>query len=216
MHSGPGRGKTVALTFDDGPGLSTPAILKILRKNNVPATFFMVGIQVERLPKIAQMVVDEGQLIGNHTYKHANLAGMSAAEQKKAMSGYTAVASRENLPNACVMRPPYGATNRHTVPVATELGMTAWHWTTMTDDSSQPILNYVPSWTESILRRATDTAGLEHPVILMHDGRGEISYDKQYYQRHTERALQRIIDHYRDAGYTFIDLMGRTELPDPS
>src|SRR5689334_223693 len=64
--------KIIALTFDDGPGRITPALLRILKEHNIRATFFMEGTQVEEFPQIAKQVADEGHEIGNHTYIHFN------------------------------------------------------------------------------------------------------------------------------------------------
>lgn len=62
--------RAVALTFDDGPSESTPTILDILARYRVPATFFQVGANVERLPAVARAVADAGHAIGNHSYTH--------------------------------------------------------------------------------------------------------------------------------------------------
>jgi len=62
--------RTVALTFDDGPSESTPAILQVLAQYRVPATFFQVGANVDRLPDIARAVAAAGHAIGNHSYAH--------------------------------------------------------------------------------------------------------------------------------------------------
>ena len=63
--------KQIALTFDDGPNKPyTQQILKILEKNNIKATFFMVGSCVERDPDTAIKVRENGHVIGNHSYSH--------------------------------------------------------------------------------------------------------------------------------------------------
>ncbi|HEX9093759.1 MAG TPA: polysaccharide deacetylase family protein [Coriobacteriia bacterium] len=64
----------VALTFDDGPSSDvTPRVLDILRDKKVPATFFLVGREVERNPGLARRMRHEGHVIGNHTYSHPPL-----------------------------------------------------------------------------------------------------------------------------------------------
>lgn len=62
--------RAVALTFDDGPSESTPEILDVLAAYSVPATFFQVGLNVERLPGIARAVAEAGHSIGNHSHTH--------------------------------------------------------------------------------------------------------------------------------------------------
>ena len=69
----------VALTFDDGPDpVWTPQILDILKREHVPATFFVVGENAVAEPGILKRIVDEGHEIGNHTYTHPNLAEESS------------------------------------------------------------------------------------------------------------------------------------------
>ena len=66
--------KLVALTFDDGPyGEATNQILDILKKERVHATFFLLGLNVEKYPAIAKRIVNEGHVIGNHSYSHSGL-----------------------------------------------------------------------------------------------------------------------------------------------
>jgi len=66
--------RCVSLTFDDGPSPShTPRLLEILRRSNVPATFFVIGREAERHPDVLCRAVADGHLIGNHTYSHPRL-----------------------------------------------------------------------------------------------------------------------------------------------
>src|SRR5439155_17823905 len=64
-----GRGE-VGLTFADGPGPSTPAILDLLAEYGVPATFFQCGVNARRLPNVAQAVAAAGHELGNHSHTH--------------------------------------------------------------------------------------------------------------------------------------------------
>jgi len=70
---GPRERRALALTFDDGPSESTPALLEILARHGVPATFFLCGANVDRLPAIARDVAAAGHEIGNHSYAHPYL-----------------------------------------------------------------------------------------------------------------------------------------------
>lgn len=75
--------KQIALTYDDGPNdPHTLHLLDVLAKNNVYATFFMIGRFVQQRPDIARAVAQAGHLIGNHTFRHPLLIFKSAAETR--------------------------------------------------------------------------------------------------------------------------------------
>ncbi len=70
--------KEVAITFDDGPDPEwTPKILDVLKKYGVKATFFQIGVEVEKYPSVAKRVFDEGHEIGNHTFTHPDISTIS-------------------------------------------------------------------------------------------------------------------------------------------
>lgn len=69
--------KTLALTFDDGPGSGTARILDVLKKYKVKATFFVVGKQMKAYPTLAKRIVDEGHLLANHSYTHPVMGGLT-------------------------------------------------------------------------------------------------------------------------------------------
>ena len=71
--------KSVAISFDDGPGATTtPQLLRILKEKNVHATFFVLGENTAQHPEIVKQTAEAGHEIGNHTYDHQNLATLSA------------------------------------------------------------------------------------------------------------------------------------------
>jgi peptidoglycan/xylan/chitin deacetylase (PgdA/CDA1 family) len=70
VYRGPAARRAIALTFDDGPSESTPALLRMLADQNVTATFFHCGGNVDRLPEIARDVARSGHEIGNHSHTH--------------------------------------------------------------------------------------------------------------------------------------------------
>ena len=77
--------KLAALTFDDSPyGEATNQILDILKKERVYATFFLVGINVEKDPVITKRIVNEGHVIGNHSY---SLFGTPIQNANRRLSG---------------------------------------------------------------------------------------------------------------------------------
>ncbi len=102
----------VAMTFDDGPHASnTPKLLNMLKQRNIKATFYVVGKNVREYPDIVRRILAEGHEIGNHTWDHQALSGMSAEKvhQELAMT-HNAVLEVAGY-QMRTMRPPYGATN---------------------------------------------------------------------------------------------------------
>ena len=98
------KNKEIWLTFDDGPDPDiTPWILAVLKKENVKATFFLVGEQIEEFPELVGAIIKEGHTIANHTYSHKN--GWLTAKEK-----YIADVEKcqELMPKNKLFRPPYG------------------------------------------------------------------------------------------------------------
>ena len=97
------RRRAVYLTFDDGPiPEATPFILETLAKFNVKATFFMVGDNVRKYPKLYERIVAEGHQVGNHTFNHWG----GFRHTTKAYSANTEKANE--LIHAHLCRPPHG------------------------------------------------------------------------------------------------------------
>ena len=104
--------KEVALTFDDGPTEFTPKFLDILKENNIKATFFCIGKQIEKHPKIFQRIIAEGHSIGNHTYSHSNNTGFLSTEKmideiEKCDEAILKLGNKSTN----LYRPPFGVTN---------------------------------------------------------------------------------------------------------
>ena len=77
---------TVHLTFDDGPDPdTTPWVLGLLKKENVKATFFCIGKNIEENPLIFKQIIDHGHAIGNHTYNHEKGTESKTADYLKSI-----------------------------------------------------------------------------------------------------------------------------------
>lgn len=104
--------KEVALTFDDGPTEFTSQFLDILKKNQIKATFFCIGKQIEKHPDIFKRIIEEEHSIGNHTYSHSNKTGLlSTSEMVKEISRCDDAIQQFGNISTPFYRPPFGVTN---------------------------------------------------------------------------------------------------------
>ncbi|MFD0871600.1 polysaccharide deacetylase family protein [Paenibacillus residui] len=110
--NGPSSKREVALTFDDAPDdRFTPQVLDVLKKEGVKATFFVVGNRVEKHPDIVQRMVDEGHVIGNHSYDHANLPKLTDDKFREQITRTDSLIRNFTGYTPSLLRPPYGNIN---------------------------------------------------------------------------------------------------------
>ena len=154
----------VALTFDDGPdGRSTPALLDLLRTENIPAAFFCIGKRVATERELTRRITQEGHLLGNHTYHHSNLTncfGPKRLREELQLTQAAIAAATGTAP--AYFRPPMGLSNPFTFYVARKLGLQVLGWTIRSLDTriSEP---------ERIVQRITERLA-PGDIILLHDG----------------------------------------------
>lgn len=197
----PGAGKTVALTFDDGPGVSTAAILSILQQHGVPATFFNLGLNSEVRPTLVRAEAVTGHVLANHTWDHPSMPTLSAAGQASQMDRATAEQINLVAIAPCLFRPPYGEYDATTLSLAQQRRMSVWYWSVDTEDWKAGT-STSSDWVDRIVSRATAGGSQQHPVVLMHNAPAG--------NPATVLALPRIIAYYRANGYRFVDLLGGT------
>jgi peptidoglycan-N-acetylglucosamine deacetylase len=105
---GPSNQKLVALTFDDGPDPRyTPRILSILKKYHTPATFFVEGANVLKYPELVLTEYRAGYEIGNHSFSHAHLAGLTAYEVNNELELTDRAIQATTGRKPVIFRPPY-------------------------------------------------------------------------------------------------------------
>jgi peptidoglycan/xylan/chitin deacetylase (PgdA/CDA1 family) len=138
----PNTQNKIYLTFDDGPTPEiTEWVLEELKKYNVKATFFCIGNNIQKHPKLFQKVINEGHVIGNHTYNHMNgwktetktyLENISLCEKQIQKS------SIENLQSK-IFRPPYGKIKTAQAKIVRRLGYKIIMWDVLSADFDQTI-----------------------------------------------------------------------------
>ncbi len=188
VTSGSASKREIALTFDDGPGPYTPAIIRILKRHAVPATFFVVGRSIKDFGAYIPTELAAGFVVGDHTQDHAPMASLSRADQVAQLLDLAAGAKRYGAPFPHLFRPPYGSFNQTTLSITKKLKMLTILWTIDTHDFSQPGVKAIVA---SVLTGARPGA-----IVLMHDAGGV--------RTQTVAALPTIIKALRKRGYTFV------------
>ncbi|HVN10718.1 MAG TPA: polysaccharide deacetylase family protein [Kineosporiaceae bacterium] len=200
LRAAPGSGKTVALTFDDGPGATTGSLLSILQQYGVTATFVNLGLNATRRPADVRSAAAIGAQLANHTWDHPRLTSLGAAAQGDQMDAASAEQQRLVGSYPCAFRPPYGDYTSDTVSQATQRRMSFWTWSVDTEDWKAGT-STSSSWVDRIVSLAEAGGSQTHPVILMHNPPAGVPA--------TVIALPTIIRYYRDHGYRFVDLLGQ-------
>lgn len=153
----------VALTFDDGPSEEfTPLILDILAEYQVPATFFMVGSHVERLPDVAKRIVEDGHTIGNHTQNHRNIPTLSTMDLHREIVEATANIFEATGVYPSYIRPPRGMYDDRLRRLSKLLGQEIVLWSISTRDWRYGV-------TPSYIVRFVDNKVRGGDIILFHD-----------------------------------------------
>lgn len=153
------------LTFDDGPHpVYTPQMLDVLARYGARATFFVVGSLVEAYPGTTQRIVDEGHTLGNHTWNHEALGGLTREEFDETVGRTQALLGDRG--SSC-LRPPYASMDGSTRGWAAEHGLTVVTWDTSPKDwlqvSAQDVAQHIVDYAR------------DGVVMLLHDGGGDRS-----------------------------------------
>ncbi|MGW0585679.1 polysaccharide deacetylase family protein, partial [Streptomyces sp. NPDC002920] len=181
-----GRGRTMVLTFDDGPDPRyTPQILDTLAEYDVRAMFFVCGEMAVYHQDLLGRMADEGHVVGNHTWSHPLLTTLTRKEIRREMSRTSEVIEEGYGERPHWFRAPYGAWNRAAFQLGSEMGMEPLAWTVDTLDWTAP-------GTRSIVDAVESGAG-PGVVVLSHDAGGDRSQ--------SVKALRRYLPHLLDSGY---------------
>lgn len=155
--------KTLALTYDDGPNdRDTLALLEVLARHNVHATFFMIGRYVRQHPAIVREVLKAGHAVGNHTFTHPLLIFKSSAQIRQELADAQAALSDATGEPCHLFRPPFGGRRPAVLRIARELALHTIMWNVTGYDWNSPPAGLIEKKVVRQIRGGD--------VILLHDG----------------------------------------------
>jgi peptidoglycan/xylan/chitin deacetylase (PgdA/CDA1 family) len=156
----------IALTFDDGPHHEyTPPLLQVLERYQIPASFFWLGVCVERSPKLAKKIYQRGHWIGLHGYSHKSFPLLSDEELKQSLHK-----TKTAISNACELdpqyvrdvRPPNGLFTPQTLNVLQQNHYRSVMWSVVPEDWVRPGVAVV---SDRVMKQVNNGS-----IIVLHDG----------------------------------------------
>lgn len=196
--------KVVALSFDDGPNEPyTSQILDILKASGIKATFFVVGRNVVKYPQVARRIVEEGHVIGNHSYNHdANHALSNGCEKEIALAQTIIATATGVVPH--LYRPPHGKKSPWELKCLRDEGLVVVNWSVSTNE--QHLLLYFGKPTAGKLARDIINKVKPGKIVLLHDGYGT-EHDTQHADKSlTVQVLPIVIKELEAQGYRFVTI----------
>ncbi|NKI23533.1 polysaccharide deacetylase [Paenibacillus dendritiformis] len=185
--------KVVYLTFDDGPSAHTKDVLDILAKEQVKATFFVLGQNAKRDQEMVRTIAEAGHAIGNHSYNHEYKELYGSFREFWSQIRDTGKVLEDILGyEPRLVRAPGGTAmnfDKQYFELMRQAGYLVYDWHVDSGDSKR---RGVPA--KEIASAVKQGALLKETVVLMHDGAGH---------GETVKALPEIIRYYKDKGYTF-------------
>lgn len=174
----------VALTFDDGPGLYTEELLGFFQENDIRATFFVLGEQVEKYPDVIRLMDETGCQIGNHTYSHERLTELSEEDMLIQINKTNEVLKSILGKGTQIVRPTYGSVNS-SVRETVNYPLIMWSF-----DTEDWKLKDSKKIAEVILKNVKDG-----DVLLMHD-----------IHDFTVEAMKLVLPILKEQGYQFVTI----------
>ena len=200
----PKRPDEIALTFDDGPNpAATPALLEVLERAGVRATFFVIGRYVEECAGLLREIRAAGHLVGNHTMMHPWLAWQPEQRIREEISGASAAIEDVLGERVRYFRAPHGARRPVVLRVAREMGMVPVQWNVICQDwkplGAEGILQQAVRGVERNRRRGVGTNA------VLHDG-GQWGLGAP--RMDTVRAVEKLVERYRGMKFVGVDAWG--------
>jgi peptidoglycan-N-acetylglucosamine deacetylase len=191
-----GDSATMALTFDDGPNPAvTPALLDLLDRHGVRATFFLIGKYVHAVPELTREISRRGHAIGNHTYTHPKLTFCSPSRTREELDRCDDAIDTATGGRPRWMRPPFGFRSPMLDGIARKRGGAGVvMWSVWARD-------WKPQPAESVIERLRHARGGD--VVLLHDGDHRVLKGDR---RHTLEAAAHWLPRWKEAGIRFVTL----------
>lgn len=184
----------IAFTFDDGPNpVYTPILLDLLKKNEVKATFFVVGTKAEKYPELIQRMHNEGHLIGIHNYAHHSNWFMSPWKVRKGLKNTAKVIKSITGVTPIYYRPPWGMLNLFDFIRRGKYKIILW--SIMAEDWR------TSGGSEKIKQRLANIKGGD--VILLHDCGDTLGAESEA-PRNTINALRDVLKTVKTKGFTCV------------
>ncbi len=203
LVAGPAERHVVALTFDDGPNPPyTNEILRVLERERVSATFFVVGRAVAAYPSLVAREARDGDAIGNHSWSHGHLVVMTPAAVARSLQRTSDEIARATGERPTLMRPPFGKRDWIVLAQARRLGLVPVMWSVpLAGDWENPPATAIA---RRILRSVRNGA-----IIVLHDGnQGVVCSPPQRTgvcdRRSTVEATALVIGRLKARGYRFV------------
>lgn len=189
-YAGPSDQKVIYLTFDAGfENGYTPAILDALKKHNAKATFFVVGNYIETSPDLVKRMVEEGHIVGNHTYHHPDMSKIGDMDSfKKEIESleelYRTTTGQEMIK---FYRPPQGKYSQQNLKMAQQLGYKTFFWS----------LAYVDWYTDN---QPTHEEAFQKLMKRIHPGAVVLLHSTS---KTNAEILDELLTRWENEGYTF-------------
>lgn len=199
----------VILTFDDGPDPEyTPRILDILEKEQVPAAFFVIGMNAEAHLPLLKRIYKDGFEIGNHTFTHPNIAAVSEGRAETEMEATRLLIEAATGRSTILFRAPYNADAQPTKAEELKPLMISKQKGYYTVGESIDPNDWKPGMTADSIYNSVIHQYEAHPdkgIILFHDAGGD--------REATIEALPRVIDYFKNKGVQFTTIANLLKLP---
>lgn len=178
--------RVISISFDASwGGDKTMAILDLLDKYDAKATFFLVGIWVDKYPELVKAIHERGHEIGNHSDSHPHMTQISEGKMRQELDGCSDKIEALTGARPTLFRPPYGDYNNKVVAVSRDEGYECVQW-------SIDSLDWKNRGVSDLVKRATSNVQ-PGDIVLFHN-------DSEY----IAQALPEILSYYQSEGFRLI------------